>query len=187
MPRPAHEILRPDCPVKPAWGVFDAGWYLHHYAEAREACAGQGTEAVLDYYLATGARLGHSPNPAFDEAYYLAANPDIAELVRAGGYASGFDHFCQSGHRGVSPHWLFDDGLYADLYEDMTLEILDAHGCFGRYDHYLRSGQRERRMGHFLFDGAFYRARAGGGHRRGPDRRAGAVCAFPGHAGRRRG
>ncbi len=160
MPRPAHEILRPDCPVKPAWGVFDAGWYLHHYAEAREACAGQGTEAVLDYYLATGARLGHSPNPAFDEAYYLAANPDIAELVRAGGYASGFDHFCQSGHRGVSPHWLFDDGLYADLYEDMTLEILDAHGCFGRYDHYLRSGQRERRMGHFLFDGAFYRARA---------------------------
>ena len=42
----------------------------------------------------------------------------------------------------------------------MTLEILDAHGCYGRYDHYLRSGQRERRMGHFLFDGLFYRERA---------------------------
>ncbi len=160
MPFPAHEILRPDAPVKPAWAVFDTGWYLHHHADARAACAGQKPEAVLDYYLTTGARQGHSPSPVFDEAYYLAANPDIAELVRQGAYASGFDHFCRHGHRGVSPHWLFDDALYADLYEDMTLEILDAHGCYGRYDHYLRSGQRERRMGHFLFDGPFYRARA---------------------------
>jgi O-antigen biosynthesis protein len=160
MPLPAHEILRPDSPVKPAWAVFDTGWYLHHHEDARTACAGQPAEAVLAYYLGIGARLGHSPSPMFDEAYYLAANPDIAELVRQGAYASGFDHFCQHGHRAVSPHWLFDDALYADLYEDMTLEILDAHGCYGRYDHYLRSGQRERRMGHFLFDGMFYRERA---------------------------
>ena len=160
MPRPAHEILRPDSPVKPAWGVFDTGWYLHRYADARAVCADKPPEAALDYYLRIGARLGHSPNPVFDELYYLARNPDIAELVREGRYASGFDHFCQHGHRGVSPHWLFDDALYADLYEDMTLEILDAHGCYGRYDHYLRSGQRERRMGHFLFDGMFYRERA---------------------------
>ncbi|MGP8027225.1 MAG: hypothetical protein ACLPJJ_11000 [Acidocella sp.] len=160
MPRPAHEILRPDSPVKPAWGVFDTGWYLHHYADARAVCADKPAEAALDYYLRIGVRLGHSPNPVFDELYYLARNPDIAELVREGAYASGFDHYCQHGHRGVSPHWLFDDALYADLYEDMTLEILDAHGCYGRYDHYLRSGQRERRMGHFLFDGMFYRERA---------------------------
>ena len=42
----------------------------------------------------------------------------------------------------------------------MTLENLDAHLCYGRYDHYLKSGQRERRMGQFLFDGMFYRAGA---------------------------
>ncbi|MDR3505395.1 MAG: glycosyltransferase [Acidocella sp.] len=160
MPLPAHEILRPDSPVKPAWAVFDTGWYLHHHEDARAVCAGKPAETALDYYLRIGTRLGHSPSPVFDELYYLEANPDIAELVRQGAYASGFDHFCQHGHRGVSPHWLFDDALYADLYEDMTLEILDAHGCYGRYDHYLRSGQRERRMGHFLFDGMFYRERA---------------------------
>jgi hypothetical protein len=57
---------------------------------------------VLDYYLRIGVRLGYSPSPVFDELYYLAANPDIAELVRQGAYASGFDHFCQHGHRGVS-------------------------------------------------------------------------------------
>jgi len=160
MPYPAHQLLHPACPVKPAWGVFDVGWYLHHYADARALCAGKPPDAALLYYLRVGARLGHSPNPLFDEIFYLDSNPDIAELVRAGAYASGFDHFCQHGHRGVSPHWLFDDALYADLYEDMTLETLDMHQCFGRYDHYLKSGQRERRMGHFLFDGMYYRERA---------------------------
>ncbi len=160
MPRPAHEILHPACPVKPAWGVFDGGWYLNRYADARAVCAGKGGDAALLYYLRVGARLGHSPSPLFDEVFYLARNPDIAELVRGGGYASGFDHFCQHGHRGVSPHWLFDDALYADLYEDMTIENLDLHQCYGRYDHYLKSGQRERRLGHYLFDSDFYRVQA---------------------------
>ena len=155
MPRPARELLQPDCPVKPAWAVFDQGWYLHHYPEAQAA-----TEAALDYYLRVGARQGHSPSALFDEAYYLARNPDIAELVRTGHYASGFDHYCQHGWRGVSPHWLFDDALYAELYDDMTLENLELHGCYGRYDHYLKSGQRERRVGQYLFDAPFYRAQA---------------------------
>jgi O-antigen biosynthesis protein len=146
--------------VKPAWGVFDAPWYLHHYADARAMCAGKGAAAALLYYVRVGARLGHSPSPLFDEVFYLGRNPDIAELVREGRYASGFDHYCQHGHRGVSPHFLFDDALYADLYEDMTLENLELHQCYGRYDHYLKSGQRERRLGHYLFDGAYYRAQA---------------------------
>jgi GT2 family glycosyltransferase len=160
MPLPASQLLDPDCAVKPAWAVFDRHWYLRNFADARLACAGLAPEAALSYYLHTGAMLGHSPSPLFDEAFYLARNFDIAELVRAGNYASGFDHFCQHGHRGVSPHWLFDDALYESLYDDMTLENLDEHRCYGRYDHYLKSGQRERRMAQFLFDGGFYRERA---------------------------
>ncbi|MBU6425374.1 MAG: glycosyltransferase [Rhodospirillales bacterium] len=160
MPYPARELLSPDCPVKPAWAVFDRGWYLHHFAEARALCADAAPEAALDYYLHTGAQQGHSPSPLFDEPYYLARNPDVAELVRTGHYESGFDHYCQHGWRGVSPHWLFDDTLYAELYEDMTLENLELHGCYGRYDHYLKSGQREQRIGQYLFDASFYRAQA---------------------------
>ncbi len=160
MPLPAHHLLDPGCAVKPAWAVFDRELYLQRHADARAVCAGKPTDAALIYYLRVGARLGHSPSALFDELFYLERNPDIAELVRAGNYASGFDHFCQHGHRGVSPHWLFDDALYANLYEDMTLENLDQHRCYGRYDHYLKSGQRERRMGHFLFDGMFYRTGA---------------------------
>lgn len=160
MPLPAHQLLDPACALKPAWAVFDRAWYLRRHADARVLCQDKPPEAALLYYLRVGARLGHSPSPLFDEAFYLERNPDIAVLIRAGSYQSGFDHYCQHGHRSVSPHWLFDDALYADLYEDMTLENLDQHQCFGRYDHYLRSGQRERRMGHFLFDGQYYRARA---------------------------
>jgi O-antigen biosynthesis protein len=160
MPRQAHEILHPACPVKPGWGSFDAGWYLRRYADARALCAGKGPETAWLYYLRVGARLGHSPNPFFDELYYLGGNPDVAELVREGRYGSGFDHYCQYGHRALSPHWLFNDALYADLYEDMTLETLELHRFYGRYDHYLRVGQFEGRQAHFLFDAAFYRTAA---------------------------
>jgi GT2 family glycosyltransferase len=161
MPRPAIELLNPACAIKPAWAVFDRAWYLSRYADARAVCAGKAADAAIIYYLRVGARLGHSPSALFDEAFYLRRNPDIAELVRAGNYVSGFDHYCQHGWRGVSPHWLFDDELYGNLYEDMTLENLDEHRCYGRYDHYLKSGQRERRMGQFLFDGHFYAAQFG--------------------------
>ncbi len=160
MPLPAHELLNPLCPIKPSWAVFDQHWYLRNHAEARTICAGKPDGAALMYYLRAGARLGHSPSPLFDERYYLARNVDVAELVRAGNYSSGFDHFCRHGHRGLSPHWLFDDALYDDLYEDMSLDNLDAHRCYGRYDHYIKSGQREKRMAQFLFDGGFYKAGA---------------------------
>jgi len=160
MPRPAVELLSPGCPIKPAWAVFDPAWYLRRYTDARVLCAGQPSAAALLYYLRVGARLGHSPSPFFDELFYLTSNPDIAALVRAGRYESGFEHFCQHGHRGVSPHWLFDDALYANLYEDMTLETLDAHLFYGRYDDYLKSGQHEGRIGQYLFDPVFYRDRA---------------------------
>jgi GT2 family glycosyltransferase/glycosyltransferase involved in cell wall biosynthesis len=162
LPKSAWELLSPEAARMPdtriAWAVFGAAWYLQTYPEAAAACDND-PEAALPYYFSTGCRLGHSPSPLFDEAFYLQANPDIAALVEDGQYRSGFDHFCQYGHRALSPHLLFDDALYAS-YEDMTLENLDRHHCFGRYDHYLKSGQRETRMAHFLFDAQFYRARA---------------------------
>jgi GT2 family glycosyltransferase len=155
----AELLLDPARPVDAAWARFDAGWYLARYPAARSYC-GDDAAAALQYYLRAGAALGHSPSPLFDEAYYLASNPDVHELVRAGKYQSGFDHFCQHGHRALCPHWLFDDRLYGRLYEDMSLENLDHHRCYGRYDHYLKSGQFEHRTAQYLFDAAFYRLRA---------------------------
>lgn len=157
MPQPARVLLRQDRGKRPAWALFDADWYRRTYPEA--ARAGTSPTRLLNYYLTTGARSGHSPSPLFDEKFYLDTNPDIAALIAEGSYQSGFDHFCQHGHRGLSPHWLFDDTLYAEMHDDMTLENLVRYNCLGRYDHWLKSGQRETRTGHFLFDKDYYRAR----------------------------
>jgi len=155
----AAEFLKSTDPEGPAWARFDGAWYLGRYPQARLAC-GADAGAALAYYLETGAELLHSPSPVFDEAFYLRTNPDVGELVRVGKYRSGFDHFCQFGHRVLSPHWLFDDRLYGRIYDDMTLENLDHHKCFGRYDHYLKSGQFEGRTAQYLFDAAFYTRQA---------------------------
>ncbi|HEX7390581.1 MAG TPA: glycosyltransferase [Acidiphilium sp.] len=159
MPKPAAELLRRETEINAAWAVFDAGWYLAAYPDARDACGGD-PDRALDYYLETGYQFGHNPNSLFDERFYLGRNPDIAALVQVGDYRSGFDHFCRHGHRGLSPHWLFDDALYGRLYADMTLDNLDRHRCYGRYDHWLKSGQYEARLCHLLFDPQFYRAHA---------------------------
>jgi len=160
MVAPAHILLSPDNDFpRPAWARFDAAWYLASFEAARAYCDGK-LEDALAYYLEIGAKLGHSPSPLFDESFYLDQNPDVHELVKDGKYRSGFDHFCQHGHRILAPHWLFDDAYYGRMHDDMTLENLDQHGFFGRYDHYLRSGQFERRSGHYIFDPNFCALRA---------------------------
>ncbi|WP_174503850.1 glycosyltransferase [Acidiphilium sp. C61] len=154
MAESADILLRLPPTQRPAWALFDAEWYLRAHPELP---CGSNPDALLDHYLAIGARQGHSPSPLFDEAFYLARNPDVAVLVAEGDYRSGFDHFCQFGHRGLSPHWLFDDTLYGELYPDMALDNLDKFNIRGRYDHWLSWGQRELRLSHFLFDGNLYR------------------------------
>jgi GT2 family glycosyltransferase len=153
MPLPATHLLDASCPIKPAWALFDAAWYCKKYAPGEPW-------DMLAFYLQSGCRAGHSPSYLFDEPFYLSRNPDVALLVAAGHFRSGFDHFCQYGYRSHSPHWLFDDAYYGNLYDDMTVENLDVNGFHGRYDHFLQAGQREHRSPHPLFDGRFYRNKA---------------------------
>jgi hypothetical protein len=37
------------------------------------------------------------PHPTFDESAYLCANPDVAEAVSRGDFASGYEHFLLHG------------------------------------------------------------------------------------------
>ncbi|HQT39345.1 MAG TPA: glycosyltransferase [Acidocella sp.] len=159
MAQSARELLVSPPDARPAWAIFDAVWYFGRYPAARARCRDDIATALNDY-LNTGSTQGCSPNLLFDEAFYCQQNPDVTELIRAGQYQSGFDHFCQYGHRALSPHWLFDDLLYARLYEDMSIDNLDQHGFMGRYDHYLRSGQFEGRQAHYIFDAAYYKQQA---------------------------
>lgn len=49
------------------------------------------------------AALPPDPPDEFDEAWYLAAHPDVAEAVRDGHFSSAFDHFRRYGEREGRP------------------------------------------------------------------------------------
>ena len=153
-PVPAMQALRGQTAI--AWAAFDADWYLAAYPTVRDALDDTSPDEVLYFYLQQGRRLRHSPNILFDEAWYVRAYPDAAVAIRRGEAASGFDHYCRAGFRERSPHWLFDEALYRRNYPQMSDEVLQDAGLVNGYDHYLRHGAREGRIGHWLFDLAVY-------------------------------
>ena len=112
--------------------------------------------AVLGYYLELGQKLGHSPNRMFDEQWHRQMYPQIVERIEAGHYPSAFDAYCRCGNLDRSPHWLFDELGYRDRYPDLTDAVLAEFGLCNGFDHYLRHGVEEDRIGHMLFDPKMY-------------------------------
>lgn len=141
--------------LTPAWAGIDTEWYKRVYrAELQDV---ELTAQSIDvFYHGEGVRLHHSPNPFFDERWYLAKNPDVSEAIRAGTFASGFEHYGLIGHKTRSPHWLFSETFYLAEYPDLTADLLAAGHYANGYDHYLRTGDREWRSGHLLFDPAMH-------------------------------
>src|ERR1700760_4130440 len=109
MQGPAGEVIWLKGRSGVAWAEFDPDWYVARYPDVRLVVSPERPDEVLRFYLISGQQLGHSPNRWFDEAWFLAQYPDAATAVREGRFASGFDEYCQTGGRGRSPHWLFDD------------------------------------------------------------------------------
>ena len=112
--------------------------------------------ALMAHYLYQGRHHGHSPNPLFDEEWYIKTYEDAAYEVRIGHLSSGFDHYCMLGYAHVSPHWLFDLRYYRQRYDDLTLETLDRLGVANHYAHFLRYGAQEGRIAHRFFWPKYY-------------------------------
>ncbi|GAN53466.1 glycosyltransferase [Tanticharoenia sakaeratensis] len=149
------------------WLRPDAGWARVHHAEilAREAPDAIHDDVALAAFFRTrGNELGLVPNRLFDEGWYLAANPDVAAGVREGIFASGFQHYCESGFRSRAPHWLFSEQDYFTRNPDLTPHALDERGFHNGYDHFLKVGDREGRIGHQFFDPLVFRADALAAH-----------------------
>ncbi len=139
----------------PAWRCFD---------HERYACAYFGDSAddadfaaLQRHYHEEGVARGHAPNRYFDEAWYRGQYPDVTDAIAAGVVRSGFEHYCRDGFRDRQPHWLYDDAVYV---EGGPLDAADlaAQGFANAYDHFLRHGALDGRIGHLLFDPACYRA-----------------------------
>src|SRR5271166_844990 len=156
---PAREMLKLPGQTAVAWAVFDAAWYLAAYSDARAELGDADDAAALRFYLEHGQQRGHSPSISFDEAWHLKTHPGAAAAVRDGHAESGFDSYCRAGFRFRSPHWLFQEMPYRQRYPDLRDEVLAADGNVNGYDHYLKHGSREGRIGHMLFDLLVYRTR----------------------------
>ena len=154
--RPARDVLKLPGETVIPWAVFDWQWYLRTYPEAATVADEDDPSTVLTYYLERGQKQGHSPNRMFDEQWHRQMYPQIAERVAAGHWPSAFDAYCRRGALDRSPHWLFDELAYRDRYPDLTNAVLEKFELCNGYDHYLRHGIAEDRIGHRLFDPKVY-------------------------------
>lgn len=151
----ARVLLKLPGQTEIGWATFDPDWYRMAYPEAGDQLADASPALVLQFYLDHGQKLGHSPNMLFDEAWHRRAYPGVVGGIEAGSYASAFDSYCRGGGE-RSPHWLFEELAYRRRYPDLTDEALREGGLANGYDHYLRHGSREARIGHPMFDAALY-------------------------------
>ena len=65
------------------------------------------------------------PNPTvFDEEFYLATNPDVAEAVAGGAFPSGLEHYRQfGGNEGRNPNPSFDEAFYLQNNPDVAAAV----------------------------------------------------------------
>lgn len=97
------------------------------------------------------------PTSLFDEQWYLARNPDVAEAIAQGLLSSALEHFELFGkHEGRPASPLFNPEDYLQANPDVA-EAVNA-GLITAYDHFLQFGASEGRAPLSLFDPDFYLA-----------------------------
>jgi O-antigen biosynthesis protein len=152
---PARDVLKLGNETAIAWAVFDPVWYLQTHPDLSKALPADQPAAALAWHLEHGQKLGYAPNVFFDEAWHRRAYPAIDVMVNEGRAASAFDAYCRGG-QARSPHWLFDERYYRRRYPDLTDDVLQANQVVNGYDHFLRHGATEGRIGHPLFDPSYF-------------------------------
>jgi len=154
---PHNEVTDPSaCP----WERVDAAWYRATYMRGR--IPGEPTDPE-EHYAFIGAASGFSPNPYFNEAYYLTLYPDVHQAVVRGDYNSGFAHYCSFGYHDRSPHWLFSEAHYRANRPDLTDTQLAQYELRNGYHHFLIAGQYEEASGSTFFEVAMCREAFGNG------------------------
>ena len=92
----------------------------------------------------------------FNEHYYLAMNPDVAAAVRAGAFASGYQHYLLLGqHEGRNPSAYFDEAYYLATNPDVAAAVRAGVLASG-FAHYVAAGQFEGRNPSPYFNESYY-------------------------------
>lgn len=92
----------------------------------------------------------------FDESYYLALNPTVAQEVNRGNFRSGFDHFLQFGQfEGRDPSPLFNTGFYLSQ-NPQVAEAVAQRQLPSAFSHFVQFGLFEGRDPSPLFSNGEY-------------------------------
>ncbi|MEM8552582.1 MAG: hypothetical protein AAGF45_09390 [Pseudomonadota bacterium] len=113
--------------------LFDSRRYALRYGVG----PGQAQEtSPLLHYLWDGWRCGNQPHRLFDPAYYLCANPEVAQSG-----VEPLSHYLLTGWReGKRPNPVFDPAWYLNQYDDVRGTGAEP------LTHYLAQGWREKRL-----------------------------------------
>jgi len=134
--------------------IFDEDYYLAQYPWVQSAIDAGIITSGRDHFETFGQAAGLTQvSRYFDEATYLAGNPDIAALVRTPNnpnapFATGLDHFIQYGYEAgrtsVSPE--YDEAFY--LAKNPWLQPFIQNGTFKNgYQHFIQFGLKEGKFG----------------------------------------
>jgi hypothetical protein len=134
--------------------IFDEDYYIAQYPWVQPAIDAGIVTSGRDHFETFGQAAGLTQvSRYFDEATYLAGNPDIAALVRTPNnpnapFATGLDHFIQDGYEAgrtsVSPE--YDEAFY--LAREPRLQRFIQNGTFKNgYQHFIQFGRKEGLFG----------------------------------------
>jgi Ca2+-binding RTX toxin-like protein len=144
--------------------IFDEQYYLAQYPWVKPAIDAGVIQSGREHFEKFGQAAGLTKvSRYFDEATYLAGNPDIAALVRtpnnpSAPFATGLDHFIQYGYEEgrtrVSPE--YDEAFYLANNRDLLPFI--QNGTFKNgYQHFIQFGAKEDRFGTSFFESEYLR------------------------------
>ena len=75
----------------------DLRWYAERFPDIPRS----GVDA-FEYFVSVGLWLERFPHPLWDESAYVAGNEYVRFAIGVGKYATGFEHFCATGHTEVA-------------------------------------------------------------------------------------
>ena len=107
----------------------------------------------------TSVEVGGLPLPLlFDETYYLANNPDVAQAIDDGFFTTGYEHFVEFGWlEGRNPSTLYNEDFYLSQNPDVA-EAVNASLLSSGFEHFALIGHEEGRNPSELFDQDAYLA-----------------------------
>ncbi len=141
------------------YAIFDEQYYLAQYPWVKPAIDAGSLKSGREHFEKFGQAGGLTKvSRYFDEATYLAGNPDIAALVRTPSnanapFATGLDHFIKFGYEEgrsrVSPE--YNEAFY--LANNRQLQPFIQNGTFKNgYQHFIQFGIKDGQFGTSFFE-----------------------------------